>query len=163
MAAHILIPAGGIYRVLLDNVQSAAHRVTVPASSVYQVICDGLVSDKQLVNLTGRVGITVSTSVSQVAAELVLQPAQSDALYIVTSKTDLEVVRELASELLIKAGSTGDITVERVLDGSENSIGISTLSGVLSGSVYTLVSEWTEDLLSELESMSLDEMIYKEV
>lgn len=163
MAAHILVPSGGIYRILFGNVQDGAHRVTVPDSDVCRLLCDGLVSDKQLVDLTGMVQIAVGTVGAKAEAELVLQPVHSDALYIATAQTDLEVVRNLVSELLVKVGFTGDITVERILDGSENSIGVSTLPGVLSGSVYAFVSEWTESLMSELENMSLDELIYKEV
>lgn len=161
MAERILIPAGGFYRIALDS-EYDPH-VTVPTGDVYQLICDGLVSDKQLVNVTGRIDLAVGTASAEADVAFLLKPVQTQDLRIATTETDLNVVRHLAQELVVKTGLTGCITVERVLDGAEHHILIATSPCILSGSVYTAVSDWAEKPLSELANMSLDDLIYKEV
>lgn len=163
MSMRVTIPPAGVYRIRLDTGQDSSSRVTIPQSNIYQLICDGLVSDKQLVNLTGRLDVLVDSVQADVDASFVLKPVHEDALYLATTQTDMEVVRNLATELMLQAGFSGNVTVEYALNGAEDCVDISTLPSTLSGSVYALVSEWTESLLSDLEDMSLDELIYKEV
>lgn len=162
MADRILIPTNGLYRVVLSS-QYDNERITIPQGDIYQLICDGLVSDMQLVDVTGRIDLSIGTAPAETEIALLIKPAQVQGLYVATTETDLDVVRNLAYEMVIKAGFDGMVTVERVLSGTENSLSVATAPGVLSGSVYAMVSEWSERSLLELSDMSLDDLIYKEV
>lgn len=163
MAARVTIPSGEVYRISLNEAPGDAARVTIPAGECFRLICEGLVSDKQTIQLTGWVKAGVSTVSAETDVTTLLHPANALSLYVATERTELNVVRELASELALHAGWTGGVTVERVFAGTDAHIGAATRPGVLSGSVYAMMAEWTDNLLSELETMSLDDMIYKEV
>lgn len=162
MADRILIPADGLYRVVLSG-QYDNERITIPQGDIYQLICDGLVSDMQLVNVTGRIDLSIGTAPAEADIAFLLKPTQDQCLYIATTQTDVDVVRNLAQEVVIKTGFSGLVTVERVFSGTQSGVSVATAPGILSGSVYAMVSEWVDQSLLDLSDMSLDDLIYKEV
>ena len=115
----------------------------------------GLVSDGQLVDLSGGLTVYVGTEESELNFPVNLKPNGA--------AMEMFVERNLSGEHRIGVGFNGDITVSRVLDGSANIIPVASGTAVLSKAVLTVISDWSELTLADLAVQTLDELIYREV
>lgn len=123
----------------------------------------GLVSDGQLVDLSGGLTVYVGTEKAELNFPVNLKPNGEDIISIHQATMEMFVERNLSGEHSIGVGFNGDITVSRVLDGSANTIQVAAGAAVLSTAVLTVISDWSEWKLSDWTDKTLDELIYKEV
>lgn len=123
----------------------------------------GLVSDGQLVDLSGGLTVYVGTEESELNFPVNLKPNGEDIISIHQAAMEMFVERNLSGEHRIGVGFNGDITVSRVLDGSANIIPVASGTAVLSKAVLTVISDWSELTLADLAVQTLDELIYREV
>ena len=123
----------------------------------------GLVSDGQLVDLSGGLTVYVGTEKSELNFPVNLKPNGEDIISIHQAAMEMFVERNLSGEHRIGVGFNGDITVSRVLDGSANIIPVASGTAVLSKAVLTVISDWSELTLADLAVQTLDELIYREV
>ena len=123
----------------------------------------GLVSDGQLIDLSGRLTVYVGTEKSELNFPVNLKPNGEDIISIHQAAMEMFVERNLSGEHRIGVGFNGDITVSRVLDGSANIIPVASGTAVLSKAVLTVISDWSELALADLAMQTLDELIYREV
>lgn len=123
----------------------------------------GLVSDGQLIDLSGGLTVYVGTEKSELNFPVNLKPNGEDIISIHQAAMEMFVERNLSGEHRIGVGFNGDITVSRVLDGSANIIPVASGTAVLSKAVLTVISDWSELALADLAMQTLDELIYREV
>ena len=123
----------------------------------------GLVSDGQLIDLSGGLTVYVGTEKSELNFPVNLKPNGEDIISIHQAAMEMFVERNLSGEHRIGVGFNGDITVSRVLDGSANIIPVASGTAVLSKAVLTVISDWSELALADLAMQTLDELIYMEV
>ncbi len=123
----------------------------------------GLVSDGQLVDLSGGLTVYVGTEESELNFPVNLKPNGEDIISIHQAAMEMFVERNLSGEHRIGVGFNGDITVSRVLDGSANIIPVASGTAALSKAVLTVISDWSESTLADLAVQTLDELIYREV
>ena len=123
----------------------------------------GLVSDGQLVDLSGGLTVYVGTEESELNFPVNLKPNGEDIISIHQAAMEMFVERNLSGEHRIGVGFNGDITVSRVLDGSANIIPVASGTAALSKAVLTVISDWSESALADLAVQTLDELIYREV
>ena len=123
----------------------------------------GLVSDGQLVDLSGGLTVYVGTEKAELNFPVNLKPNGEDIISIHQATMEMFVERNLSGEHRIGVGFNGDITVSRVLDGSVNTIQVAAGAAALSTAVLTVISDWSEWKLSDWTDKTLDELIYKEV
>lgn len=123
----------------------------------------GLVSDGQLVDLSGGLTVYVGTEESELNFPVNLKPNGEDIISIHQATMEMFVERNLSGEHRIGVGFNGDITVSRVLDGSANIIPVASGTAALSKAVLTVISDWSESTLADLAVQTLDELIYREV
>lgn len=123
----------------------------------------GLVSDGQLVDLSGGLTVYVGTEESELNFPVNLKPNGEDIISIHQAAMEMFVERNLSGEHRIGVGFNGDITVSRVLDGSANIIPVASGTAALSKAVLTVISDWSESTLADLSVQTLDELIYREV
>lgn len=122
----------------------------------------GLVSDGQLVDLSGGLTVYVGTEKSELNFPVNLKPNGEDIISIHQATMEMFVERNLSGEHRIGVGFNGDITVSRVLDGSANIIPVASGTAALSKAVLTVISDWSESTLADLAVQTLDELIYRE-
>lgn len=167
----IAVPSDGVYQVCYENGSTSC--VAVSGDGRHQVLYDngqdpylvrlgGLTSGGRMLNLSGGVVLKALTSPAHLEAITCLHGADS-VVSLATGQSRLDVVRQLAAEIAAAVDFSGKITVERVLGGSESTLVLGSHPSTLSASVYAVLADWTDESLSALGPMTLDELIYKEV
>lgn len=146
-----------------SNGSSTVHTGDPYGNDPIRMEFTGLVSDGQLVDLSGGLTVYVSTEESELNFPVNLKPNGEDIISIHQATMEMFVERNLSGEHRIGVGFNGDITVSRVLDGSANIIPVASGTAVLSKAVLTVISDWSESTLADLAVQTLDELIYREV
>ena len=158
----VILPQDGTYGVQAGNdtvstIYDTAH------DGPYLMQISGLVSDGQMVDVSGGFSLLVKTDRAELNYPVNLKPVAGDTISIAQVQVDMDVVRNLSGAIPIHVGFSAAITVSRVFAGSDNQINVLTDSADLSASVLALLSDWTEFKLSEISDMTLDQLVYKEV
>lgn len=146
-----------------SNGSSTVHTGDPYGNDPIRMEFTGLVSDGQLVDLSGGLTVYVGTEESELNFPVNLKPNGEDIISIHQAAMEMFVERNLSGEHRIGVGFNGDITVSRVLDGSANIIPVASGTAVLSKAVLTVISDWSESTLADLAVQTLDELIYREV
>lgn len=129
----------------------------------WPIVVDGLVSDGRILNIDGELMLLVSISDAALDVCLNLNPSSDEVISAANAPVSIEVSRSLTGEITQQVAFHGDVAVTRILDGAEETITMQVSSSVLSASEYAVVGDWTETILSDMEDMTIDALVYKEV
>lgn len=162
--SSIVLPSGTKQSLVLhagDYVRLAAQD---PAGSdMYAVRLAGLVSDGQIIDLSGDFAFEVQTNVSQMDVFSNLEVTHGQALELSTANIVMYVMRYLGGNEILEVSATGSLSVSKALDGGDASIAIGTNSAKISAEVFTVLSDWIDRPTAEIADLTLDKLIYKEV
>ena len=152
---HIILSPGSKVRLSISDPQS---------QKAAKIHLSAIVSDHESMALSGTLRLfSIGTSGADVDTFANLYPDCHGTLQLSTVAVDMEVIRNLSGELRNTISFTGFMTVRKNFDGATNRFHFTTSGAVLSTSVFTVISDWSEKTLGEVSKLTLDEMIYKEV
>lgn len=151
------------HRIVLQDGDTVRITLGDDGKDVYGLYIEGLVSDGKTLYLNGETELWVRTESAALDFPTNLKPAGSNVVTLKTTSITMEVVRRLSGKVAQSVSFTGDVTVARVFSGADWSIGVGSSPCVLSASVFTYVSDWSEQTISALADRTIDNMVYKEV
>lgn len=139
------------------NVQDPAY------SGKYEMPLKGLVSDGQLIDFAGALAVAASTGSAELNFPVNLKTGAAAKIGAATAEVDLRVLRQLSGRQVLRLSLSGPITVYRALGGGEVAVSAGTSTAPISAAVLTVLSDWTEQTLTQMSEKTLDELIYREV
>lgn len=131
--------------------------------SAYEIRLSGLVSDGQIIDLSGVFELEVTTESAELNLPVNLNTNSDPILELESGAVDLLLVRNLSGQETLKVAAVGSMTVHKVLDGGEAFVSAGTAIAKISAAVFTVIADWTEHTLAEMAEKTLDELAYKEV
>lgn len=163
-SSDIVWSADGVCEVILFDGCRLDLNVQDPAcSGKYEMPLKGLVSDGQLIDFAGALAVAASTGTAELNFPVNLKTGAATKISAATTEIDLRVLRQLSGRQVLRLSLSGPITVYRALDGGEAVVVADTSAAQISAAVLTVLSDWTEQTLTQMSEKTLDELIYKEV
>lgn len=164
MSSDIVWSQDGAGEVILADGCRLDLNVQDPAySRKYEMPLKGLVSDGQLIDFAGALAVSVSTGSAELNFPVNLKTGAATKISAATAEIDLRVLRQLSGRQVLRLSLSGPITVCRALDGGEAAVAADTSTAQISAAVLTVLSDWTEQTLTQMSEKTLDELIYREV
>lgn len=132
-------------------------------SHAYEIRLSGLVSDRQIVDLSGIFELEVTTKSAELNFPVNLKTNSDPVLELKSAAIDLAIVRNLTGYERLDVFSAGSVTVSKTLGGGESTVAAGTSVAKISAAVFTVIADWTDHTLAEMVEKTLDELAYKEV
>lgn len=132
-------------------------------SGAYEIRLSGLVSDQQIISLSGVFELEVTTEFAKLNLPVNLKTNSDPVLALESATIDLTLVRNLHGHEHLEVFSTGSVTVSKALNGGEATVSVSTSAAKISAEVFTVLTDWINAPFSDIADLTLGKLIYKEV
>lgn len=160
----VTVRSSDVRRIVLNDGDTVLlHLRDADSLGTQTIYVEGLVSDGKRLELNGELSLLVGSNTAALDFPTNLKPSGTETVLIDVSQIKLDIVRNLSGEISNTVSFSGSIAVSRVFGGSREQMVIADAPSTLSASVFTMVSDWSEELISDLSEKTIDEMVYKEV